>query len=260
MAGEKPGYLQPPDQVARMADLRRGLRKSRKIIKVLETRLGPPPWRGVTVVDVGCGPGVIARSLARYGERVIGVDIDAATVAEARRRFPKTNLSFFALTSQALPLPDGGADVVVCNHVYEHAADAAALFREIRRVLSPTGVVYLAAAGKYQLLEPHYKLPLLSWLPARWADAYLRLLGRREGYRIRLLPYKRLMSLLGGFNWQEYTAAILASPARFGAGEALGPWGRVSRVLAIIARTYPRAVPTRVFLLTPKDEGPAPGA
>ena len=64
---------------------------------------------------------------------------------------------------------------MVLNHIYEHVVDPDAVLREIRRVLAPDGVVYLGLANRLGVVEPHYRLPFLSWLPhGPLADRYVR--------------------------------------------------------------------------------------
>ncbi len=256
MNAELAGYASPPDQRARLAGLRRGIRKARKIRYVLEERLGPAPWPGVRVLDFGCGPGVIAAYFTRIAAHVTGVDVDAAALAHARRRFRRPNLEFADLSAARLPFGDGTFDIVIANHVYEHVGDQAAFFREVRRVLKRSGSAYLAAAGRYQVIEPHYGVPFLSWLPRAAADLILRLAGRPEGYPVRLLSYRRLFKLLRPFDVREYTAAIIEDPRRFSAGDVFKLWRGLRPLFVFIGRRWPAASPTRVFLLSPRDDEP----
>ncbi|HJT93305.1 MAG TPA: hypothetical protein VJ777_15440, partial [Mycobacterium sp.] len=57
------------------------------------------------------------------------------------------------------------------------------------------GVAYLATPNKWTVIEPHFKLPGLSWLPKRLADRYVRLAGRGERYDVDLLTYGQLEDL-----------------------------------------------------------------
>jgi len=254
MKAEAAGYPSPPDQLARMAQLRRGARKGRKIRRVLECELGPAPWPDVRGLDLGCGPGTITAYLAKRAGSFVGLDIDAEAVAAARRRFRYPNLEFIHHASAALPFEDGAFELVVVNHVYEHVREAAALFAEVRRLLKPGGVAYLAAAGKYQLLEPHYRLPFLSWLPRRPADLYLKIAGRPEGYDVRLMSYRRLLKMLAAFDVAEYTARVVAAPGDFGAGDVV-PGGRFAqRLLAAAVRRFPAVAPTRIFILRQRGD------
>ncbi len=250
MKGRPAGYPSRPEQLARLADVRRGARKGRKIRRVLEEELGPAPWPGVRGLDLGCGPGAIAAYLAKIAGAFVGLDIDEAAIEAARARFRYPNLDFVCQKSPRLPFDDAAFDLIIVNHVYEHARDAEALFAEVYRLLKPTGLVYLAAAGKYQLVEPHYRLPFLSWLPGGWADLYLRLAGHKGSYDVNLLSYRRLFKLISPFHVREYTAAVVRDPQKFAAADVVPRWRPLQRLLAAAAQLVPAAAPTRIFILS----------
>lgn len=254
MTAEVAGYASPPDQLARMAQLRRGVRKGIKIRRVLERELGPAPWPDIRGLDVGCGPGTITAYLAKRAGSFVGVDIDAEAVALARRRFRYSNIEFIRNDSPRLPFEDGAFDVIIVNHVYEHVRDPAALFAEVRRLLKPGGLAYVAAGGRYQLLEPHYHLPFLSWLPRRAADFYLKIFGRSEGYDVKLMSYRRLLKMLAAFDITEYTARAVAAPQDFGAGDVVPAARPVQRLMATALRLFPALAPTRLFVLRRRED------
>ena len=67
----------------------------------------------------------------------------------------------------------------------EHVGDLQAQqhhVTEIRRVLDSGGLAYLAAPNKWGLMEPHFRLPLRSWLPRGLADTYVRAMGKGSHY------------------------------------------------------------------------------
>ncbi|MEU2037914.1 class I SAM-dependent methyltransferase [Nocardia niwae] len=115
----------------------------------LNTRLAglARPGPGADVVDIGCGPGDLARVLARRVGKVTGVDpspqmIDYAT---ARSR-DLANCRWVLGAAQSLPLPDASADLVTCTFAMHHIpaphrADAVA---QMFRVLRPGGRLLLA--------------------------------------------------------------------------------------------------------------------
>src|SRR3546814_17958343 len=85
-------------------------------------------------------------------------------------------------------ISDWSSDVCssdLSNHVIEHVGNADAQrhhLDEIRRVLAPDGVVYFAAPNRWRLVEPHFRLPFLSWLPNPASDRYVRVMGRGSHY------------------------------------------------------------------------------
>ena len=100
---------------------------------------------GETVLDLGSGGGIdVLLSARRVGEtgHAIGVDMtdEMLDLAEANaREAGVTNVEFRKGTIEALPVGDAEVDVVISNCVINLAADKAAVFAEIARVLRPGG-------------------------------------------------------------------------------------------------------------------------
>ncbi len=101
---------------------------------------------GQKVVDVGCGAGIdsliAAKKVAPDGQ-VIGVDMTPSMLEKARRAAEEANLADVAQFregyGEALPIPDGWADVVISNGVLNLMPDKAAALEEAARVLKPGG-------------------------------------------------------------------------------------------------------------------------
>jgi SAM-dependent methyltransferase len=109
-----------------------------------------------------------------------------------------------------LPFDDQFFDIVVSNHVIEHVGarlDQLVHLREIARVLRHDGIGYLATPNRWALLEPHFRLPLLSWIPARVRTPYIRLARRGRYYDCEPLSRKELLGLcsLAGLEVSERT-------------------------------------------------------
>ena len=104
---------------------------------------------GERVLDVACGPGVVARCAAEVvgpTGRVVGVDLNAGMLAVARTLPPAPGapVEWREGDAAALPLPDGAVDVVLCQQGLQFFPDRPAALREMRRVLSPTGRLALS--------------------------------------------------------------------------------------------------------------------
>jgi len=99
------------------------------------------------VVDLGCGPGHVGASLAPALGRVVGVDLSAGMLAQARRRHPRVTVVQGDLRN--LPLADGVADGAVCFYSLIHLRrpEVGGALGEIHRVLRPGGSVLLAVHG-----------------------------------------------------------------------------------------------------------------
>jgi ubiquinone/menaquinone biosynthesis C-methylase UbiE len=131
------------------------------------------------VLDIGTSTGATAIELAKLvGCEVIGIDINDASLAEARRRAAVHNLStirFQHADTTALPFPDEHFDLVMCGNVTVLVSDPASAFREYRRVLRVGG--YLAATPMYYLSSPS---PDLVDRVHRAVRVRLPVLDRRE--------------------------------------------------------------------------------
>ena len=115
---------------------------------------------GMRAVDVGCGPGPYTEELCRHAELVLGLDLSAGMLAEARTRTSPAGAGaiFGASVADAAALPLAGAsvDVVLAAHMLYHVADIEAAVSEFHRVLRPGGcllVVLNGAADKQEMRQ-----------------------------------------------------------------------------------------------------------
>lgn len=99
---------------------------------------------GLSLLDVGCGPGTITVDLARRlaPGRVTGLDASAGIIEQARTLGAgMPGLDFVTGDAYALPFDDDTFDVVHAHQVLQHVADPVAVLRELRRVAKSDGLV-----------------------------------------------------------------------------------------------------------------------
>jgi ubiquinone/menaquinone biosynthesis C-methylase UbiE len=169
---------------------------------------------GMSLLDVGCGPGTITADLAalvRPG-RVTAVDSSAEALAIARRAAADlgvADIEFAVGDVHALDHPDGTFDVAHAHQVLQHVADPVRALRELRRVCRPGGLV-AARDADYEAMTWHPDVPELG----EWRSLYRRVArhngGEPDAGR-RLLSWARQ----AGFTEVTCTAATwcFATPA-----------------------------------------------
>ena len=130
------------------------------------------PLAGARVLDVGCGGGILAESMAAAGADVLGIDLAEAPLGVARLHATETGteLEYRAVPVEALAAEMPGAfDAVTCLEVVEHVPDPGSTIDACARLVRPGGHVFLSTINR----NPK------SWLFAiAGAEYVLRLLPR----------------------------------------------------------------------------------
>lgn len=224
--------------------------KKAKVDKMLAVLMdaGLLDGRVELAVDVGCSVGFFCKALSPYFHKVYGLDIDAGAIALARTEVPE-NVKFDIADSMSLPFESNSVDLVICNHVYEHVPDASKLFDEIHRVLRAGGACYLGAASRLTLIEPHYHLPFLSWLPKVIAHRYVRLFGKGTEYYEKLRTYWGIRRLIHKFEINDFSLKIVEFPDRFCARDLIPEGSLVSKIPMFIWRLSYPILPSYIFVL-----------
>jgi SAM-dependent methyltransferase len=159
------------------------------------------------MLDVGHGNGAISNYYHTKGIDITGIEVVPAYVEMASQMYPE--VKFILYDGKNFPFEDSIFDTIILNDVLEHISyeDIETVLSEVKRVLTPDGVVYISVMNRWQLIEPHTLIPLLTWLPrVAWNSICQRLKGR--GY-INYWPYtrKRLHRLLSKneFSYSDMT-------------------------------------------------------
>lgn len=149
--------------------------------------------RNLKILDVGTGTGhaaaVLIEAVGPAGE-VCAVDrVNQLCVS---------NILFRETPTTDIPFEDDRFDIVITNHVIEHVGDRRAQLhhlKEIKRVLRPNGLIYLAVPNRWSVWEHHFDLPFLGWLPERLAHLYVRVTSKGTHYDCRPLSLGQLKRL-----------------------------------------------------------------
>ncbi|MHB8458903.1 MAG: class I SAM-dependent methyltransferase [Candidatus Limnocylindrales bacterium] len=137
-----------------------------RLIRHLE-RLARP----LVVLELGCGNGWLAARIARIdGSQVVGLDVNAAEIAQARRVFGAVpNLSFVEGDAVSAPSPLERPTAIVLASVIQYVEDVPSLLRRLDGWLAPGGEIHLLDSPLYG--------PGTVDEARRRSDAYYRSLG-----------------------------------------------------------------------------------
>jgi 2-polyprenyl-6-hydroxyphenyl methylase/3-demethylubiquinone-9 3-methyltransferase len=107
--------------------------------------------KGKTVLDVGCGGGILTESMATLGAKVTGIDMGKAPLAVAKLHMRASGQRIDYLHSTAEDLAEtrpGAFDVVTCLEMLEHVPDPAAVVRACYELVKPGGLVFFATINR----------------------------------------------------------------------------------------------------------------
>ena len=164
-----------------------------------------------TVLDVACGPGLLACAFARVARHVTGIDITPAMLDRARALQTEqglTNVTWRPGDVLPLPWPDASFEVVCSRFAFHHFQDPLAVLREKRRICRPGGHVVVVD----------------STPAAAKADAFNAMEKIRDPSHVRALPLEEHEAL--------FAAAGLPRPRRT-------TYRLESDLESLIARSFP---------------------
>lgn len=158
---------------------------------------------GMSLLDVGAGPGTITMDLAALVEpgQVTALEASEAALGITRATVTSANVDFVVGDVHHLDLPDDSYDVVHAHQVLQHVADPVQALREMRRVCKPGGLVAVRESD-YHAFTWFPELPELD----EWMALYQRIARSNQGEPD---AGRRLLSwaLAAGFEEVEATAS-----------------------------------------------------
>jgi len=145
------------------------------------TRLGRDPktrapFEGLTLLDVGCGGGLIAEPMRRMGFEVTAIDASSENIGTARAHADQVGLDIAYRAATVEQMVEAGAgpfDVVLTMEVIEHVADPEAFIRACSKLIKPGGLMIVATLNrtlKGLLLGKVAAEYVLRWVPAGTHD------------------------------------------------------------------------------------------
>jgi 2-polyprenyl-6-hydroxyphenyl methylase / 3-demethylubiquinone-9 3-methyltransferase len=125
---------------------------------------------GKTVVDVGCGGGILAESMARKNAKVTGIDLSdkALKVADLHSMDSGVQVRYEKISAEDLAAREPGQfDVVTCMEMLEHVPDPASIVRACTALAKPGGQVFFSTLNRniksylFAIIGAEYVLRLL---------------------------------------------------------------------------------------------------
>ncbi len=128
------------------------------------------PFRGLSILDIGCGGGLLAEPLARLGAKVTGVDAAKAAIDVAQAHAESQGLAIDYRVGTAEEVAQGRArfDVIVGLEIVEHVANLSSFMKAVASLLKPGGLLILSSVNKTRrgfLLGVVVAEYLLGWVP-----------------------------------------------------------------------------------------------
>jgi len=118
---------------------------------------------GETVLDIGCGFGVVAHLLAvETGALVTGVDLHAPNIERARREYSHPNVNY-VFGDVVKDLPDQRFDTIILSNVLEHLPGRSTFLRGVQEITKPKRILI-----RVPLFERDWRVPLKKELGVEW--------------------------------------------------------------------------------------------
>jgi 2-polyprenyl-6-hydroxyphenyl methylase/3-demethylubiquinone-9 3-methyltransferase len=128
------------------------------------------PLAGKNVIDIGCGGGILAESMAKKGAKVTGIDLSdkALKVADLHSLESGVTVRYQKIAAEDMAAAEAGQyDIVTCMEMLEHVPDPAAIVKAAATLVKPGGQVFFSTLNRnakaylYAVLGAEYLLRML---------------------------------------------------------------------------------------------------
>jgi 2-polyprenyl-6-hydroxyphenyl methylase/3-demethylubiquinone-9 3-methyltransferase len=128
------------------------------------------PLNNKSVIDIGCGGGILTEAMAKQGAQATGIDLNSSLIQTAKLHLLESNLSVHYETISAEDMAakqPAQYDVVTCLEMLEHVPDPAAIVKACATLVKPGGHVFFSTLNRnpksylFAILGAEYILKLL---------------------------------------------------------------------------------------------------
>ncbi|MBL1404480.1 MAG: bifunctional 3-demethylubiquinol 3-O-methyltransferase/2-polyprenyl-6-hydroxyphenol methylase [Hyphomicrobiales bacterium] len=130
----------------------------------------PQALKGLRILDIGCGGGLLCEPMAKMGATIVGADASEVNIEVAKIHAKQSNLKidYRATTSEDLEAAGEKFDVILNMEVVEHVADVNLFISSCAKMLKPNGLIFVATINrtpKARALAIFMAEKVLRWLP-----------------------------------------------------------------------------------------------
>ena len=126
------------------------------------------------------------------------------------------------------------------------------MMEEVYRFLKDEGFCYFSGGNKFMVIEGHYHLPFLSWIPKPLAHLYLKFTGEGDFYYEQHLSLRGLKQLVRKFRIHDYTLSIIRDPQKFFVTDLFNTQSFLYGWIQLLAPYLYPLIPTYIWVLTKK--------
>lgn len=128
------------------------------------------PLKGLTLLDVGCGGGLIAEPMARLGAKVTALDASSTNIdiAIEHSKNAGLNINYVCNTIEELAESNQKFDIILALEIIEHIADLNQFINACSKLLNPSGTIFISTLNRTitsffeSIIAAEY---ILRWLP-----------------------------------------------------------------------------------------------
>ena len=139
------------------------------IIKTLNLKNNEKPLKKISILDVGCGGGLLSEPMKKLGAEVVGIDASEKNIQVAKLHAKKNNLEInYLCTSPENFTKKMKFDVVLNMEIVEHVEDVDFFLKSSAKLLKKGGIMFVATLNKtlksylFAIIGAEY---ILRWLP-----------------------------------------------------------------------------------------------
>jgi len=125
------------------------------------------PFKNLSIIDVGCGGGLVTEPMARLGAKITGIDASINNIEAAKLHAKKMslNIDYNVNTPENI---NNNYDVILCLEIIEHVSDVNLFIKSCEKILKKNGIIFFATLNRtiksfvYAIIGAEY---ILNWLP-----------------------------------------------------------------------------------------------